>query len=130
MASWVQPYGDPDSRVTIPHTGSPQRAWAVDGSYSFFEGRRFPVGARGEHVTSEVAVNTVWEDRAAAEAFLVMLRAVAEDVDGRVELHVGAVDGGTPIEMVAEVHDIPEDLAVGKTTVSVTFREVDGVFTG
>ena len=129
MPSWVQPYDDPLGRVTIAHTGSPRRTWTVDGAFTHFEGRVYPVGARGEHVASEVEVATVWEDRAAAEAFATMLRDAALSVDGRVEVHLGAMDNGQPLEFVAEVHAVPEDLTLGKTTVAVTFRQVDGMFT-
>jgi hypothetical protein len=102
----------------------------VDAGFTAFEGRTYPVGARGEHVVDEISVDTTWPLRSDAEAFLAMLRDVALGADGRVELSLGAMEGGTPIEMVAAVHAIPEDLAPGKTSVSVTFRRVDGVFTG
>jgi hypothetical protein len=128
--SWCQPYDDAANRIAIPHTGSPSRSWSVDGAFTAFEGRTYPVGARSGHVTDEVNVDTTWPSRADAEAFLAMLRDVALGADGRVEVHIGAMPDGQPIEMVAACHNIPENLAPGKTSVSVTFRRVDGVFTG
>jgi hypothetical protein len=128
-SSWVQPYNDPVNRVVITHTGNPRRQFAVDGAFTSFEGRTYPVGSRGEHVTDEITIDTVWGGRADAEVFLAMLRSAAQGVDGRLELHIGAMEGGVAVEMVAECHAIPEDLAAGKTTVAVTFRRVDGAFT-
>lgn len=125
MSSWIQPLADEASRVTIPHTGEPVHSWAVEADYTFFEGRTFPVGARGEHVTSEWAIDTTWPTRTEAEAFLDLLRGLALAVDARVEVHIGAMEGGEPVEFVGEIHEIPQSLAPAKTTVSLTIRQVD-----
>lgn len=125
--SWVQRYDDPASRVGIPHSGVPQRNWQVDGAYTFFEGRSFPVAARGVRVTDEWTLSTVWgvEDRPVAEAFLLLLRTVALEPGGRLQLHLEPVDRPV-VDMVAACREIPQELAPGKTQVSVTLRQVIG----
>jgi hypothetical protein len=125
MTSWVQRLDDPGSRVTIPHSGTPQRRWEVDAAYTFFEGRRYPVAARGERVTDEWTLDTVWgvDHRADAEAFLALLRAVALEPGGRFELHLEPTDGAM-VHMTAACRDVPQDLGAGRTGITVTLRQV------
>ena len=126
--TYIQPKGDPDRRVEIPYSHFPSQTWQMDAAYTFFEGRRLPVGARGEHVTNEWTLTTVWPpaDRPQAEAFLALLRDVLFEADARLDLHLDAPPGGTELDLVVEAHDIPQALPAGVTNITVIFREVDG----
>lgn len=44
----MQPMGDTLRRVDIAHATAASETWSVDGAYTAFEGRVFPVGARGQ----------------------------------------------------------------------------------
>jgi hypothetical protein len=124
--SWIQPLGDETRRVTIPHATAAAQTWTLDAAYTFFEGRTYPVGARGEHVTSTWAITSAWsfDERPDAEAYLQLLRDVAQETDARLEVHIAAPVDGTDIDFVGEAHDIPQDISNG-TDVAVTFTQVD-----
>lgn len=129
VSNWVQPRGNPAARVTIPHATAASQEWSVEGTYTFFEGRRFPVGARSDQVTNTWTVTASWSagERAGAEAFIELLRGAATGTDARLEVHIGSHGGGSPVEFMGEVHEVPQELAPGRTDVEVTFRQVDGM---
>lgn len=124
--SFLQPFGAPSRRVGLPHTGDPAHTWQVDGTFVGFEGRRWPVGARGEQVESTWTIETVWSaaHRSAAEELLATLHEVALSADARLEVHLGAPHGGTAIDLVAECHMTSQTVAAGKTQISLMFRQV------
>lgn len=126
MASWVQPYEDTSRRVTIPHVTEAANNWQLDTAWVHFEGRTHPVAARGTRESDEWTVTTVWgqAERADAEAFLALLRAVALESDRRLDLRLEP-DNGAVVQAVVHAVDVPQQIATARTDVTVTFRRVD-----
>lgn len=118
--------GDTLRRVDIAHATAASETWSVDGAYTAFEGRVFPVGARGQRVVNEWSVQTLWglDERTQAQSFLQLLRDVAQETDARLDVHIEQYNG-TTVDFVGETHEVPRGLSTNSTEISVVFRQVD-----
>lgn len=126
MPSWVQPYETPGERVTVPHVTTVDATWERDAATAHFEGRNYPVTARTDRVTEEWTAQAVWgsQTRGQAETYLTLLRDTALSVDTRLEVHFEPANGAQ-VDAVVHAVDIPQQLGVGRTDVTVTFRRVE-----
>jgi len=126
MPSYVQPLEDVGSRVTIPHVTTVDATWERDSARTHFEGRAYPVTARTDRVTEQWAATAVWgsQQRTDAEAYLTLLRDTALAADTRLEVHFEPANGAT-VDAVVQAVDVPQQLGVGRTDVTVTYRRVE-----
>lgn len=124
--SWVQPYEDSGRRVVIPHVTQADESWSLDTGWVWFEGRTYPVAARGPRETQEWTITTVWgeQERATAEDYLALLRSVAQESDRRLDLHI-EVDNGAVQDLVVRAVEVPQQIGRARTNIAVTFQVVD-----
>lgn len=125
--TWVQLLSDVSSRLHVLYLQAPSESWAVNADGGWTTGSRWPMGVSGEHVTNEWTFETVWPvaDRPLADEFVALLKSAAESADARLLVNIAAPAGGTPIQFVAEAHQIGQQFQVGSSSVSVTFARVD-----
>lgn len=126
MPSWIQPYEDAGGRVTIAHVLTVDATWERDASATHFEGRRYPVTARTDRVTEEWTAQAVWgaQGRGDAETYLALLRDTALASDTRLEAHFEPMNGAA-VDAVVQAVDVPQQIGVGRTDITVTFRRVE-----
>lgn len=126
MTSWAQPYEDTGSRIVIPHVTTVDSTWERDAATTHFEGRVYPVTARTDHVTEEWTAQAVWgsQQRPQAAEYLALLRDTAVSVDSRLEIHLEPMNGAW-VDVVVQAVDVPQQLGIGRTDVTVTFRRVE-----
>ena len=126
MPSWVQPVDTPGQRVTVPYVTTVDATWERDAAQTHFEGRSYPVTARTDRVTEQWTATAVWgsQTRDQAEAYLTLLRDTALAEDTRLEVHFEPANGAH-VDAVVQAVDVPQQLGVGRTDVTVTFRRVE-----
>lgn len=126
--TWIQPLLDDSQRLNLPYVTSASQSWQVDASQPWIAGRRSPLAAASEHVTSDWQVETVWPvaARPDAERFISLLKSVGRSADGRVLMRLAPPAGGTESLFVAEVAEFSQTIAAGSTTVQFSARQVDG----
>lgn len=127
--AWIEPLGDPASRVELPHLRPPAQTWTVaTDAGTWVQPNQYALGAVGEQITEDWQLTTVWSvpERPQADALVALLHDRLTSVDARLTVNLGTPLGGTALEFVVEAHEVIQRYNAGSSEVTLTVRRVDG----